>query len=314
MFRNSGSQAAPVAALLLLSLLWACGVLRADLLPGLVPDLLPRMERQAVPFALLAVVAGLIAVTQQAQWPRALSFRRNAILIGLGLFVAPAGLVSLADGLVPGMARVALFTLVPVFTLVFEPYVGGAFDRQSRSALLAALASIAGALCVFPVEIPASTEAGLALCALILAAACIAAANCKAVVLATQPAEKSTATTAPTAAIAGASAAIAFAAASAITEQPVWKWSTWEPELLWSAVVEAPALLLLFWLMRRMSATRMATRYVIAPLLAILIGAALMRSALAPRTWLGLVLMAGGAAYLLLAPAAEPESTGLSLH
>jgi drug/metabolite transporter (DMT)-like permease len=201
-----------------------------------------------------------------------------------------------------------------VFTLVFEPYFDSGFDRQSRSTLLAALMSIVGALCVFPVEIPASIEAGLALCAVILAAACIAAANCKAVVLATQPAEKSTATTAQMAAIAGAIAAIAFAVASAITERPVWKWNIWQPELLWSALVEAPALLLLFWLMRRMSATRMATRYVIAPLLAILIGAALMRSDLALRTWLGLALMAGGAAYLLLAPAAEPESTGLSLH
>jgi hypothetical protein len=112
MFRNSRPQATPVTALLLLSLLWACGVLRADLLPGLIPDLLPRMERQAVPFALLAVVAGLIAMAQSAQLPRGLPFLRNSILIGLGLFVAPAGLVSLADGWVPGMARAALFTLV----------------------------------------------------------------------------------------------------------------------------------------------------------------------------------------------------------
>jgi drug/metabolite transporter (DMT)-like permease len=206
---------------------------------------------------------------------------------------------------------------VPVFTLVFEPYVDGGFDRQTRGALLAALASVVGALCVFPVEFPGSAEAGLALCAVILAAACVAAANCKAVVMATEVAGKFPASAAAietTTAIAGATAAVAFAVANAVMERPIWKWETLAPELLWSAVVEVPALLLLFWLMSRMSATRTATRYVIAPLLAILIGATLMRSALVPRTWLGLLLMASGAAYLLLAPAEKTESTGLSLH
>jgi drug/metabolite transporter (DMT)-like permease len=259
---------------------------------------------------LLAVAAGLIAVARRAHWPRGLPFG-NSVLIGLGLFVAPAGLVFLADGWVPGLARTALFTLVPVFTLVFEPYAGGGLDRQSHGALLAALASVAGALRVFPVALPASSEAALALCAVILAAACVAAANCKAVVVATELVSKSTSAMA---AIAGATAAVAFAAVSAVMERPIWNWETLAPELLWSAVVEVPALLLLFWLMSRMSATRMATRYVIAPLLAILIGATLMRSALVPRTWLGLLSMAGGAAYLLLAPAAKAESIGLSLH
>ena len=83
------------------------------------------------------------------------------------------------------------------------------------------------------------------------------------------------------------------------------------PELLWSIAIEVPALFLLFWLMPRMSAARMATRYVIAPLLAILVGAGLMRAALVPRTWLGLMLMAAGAVYLLFAPDEKPEELSL---
>jgi drug/metabolite transporter (DMT)-like permease len=330
MLRNARPHATSVAALLLLSLLWACGALRTDLLPGLVPDLLPHMERQAVPFALLAVVAGVIALSRRTPRPNEQLFR-NAVLIGMGLFVVPGWLVSLADGWMPGLARTALFTLIPVFTLVFEPYVGigvgvgpgiGAGieagigpgiepDRQSPGALLAALTAVLGALCVFPIGIPGSLEAGLELCAVILAAACVAVTNCKAAVVVAELAADSTAALA---AIAGATAATGFAAASMVTEQPVWKWRALAPELLWSLAVEVPALLLLFWLMRRMSATHLATRYLIAPLLALLVGVAMIRPVLMLRTWLGLALMAAGAAYLLLAPQRQTESTGLSLR
>jgi hypothetical protein len=48
--------------------------------------------------------------------------------------------------------------------------------------------------------------------------------------------------------------------------------------------------------------------------MAITLGAVLIRAVLAWRTWLGLLLMAAGAGYLLLAPKSEPESTGLSLN
>jgi len=280
-------NAAPVLGLLLLSLLWALNALRADLLPNLVPGLMPRLERQAIPFVLLAVVAGLSAMVRRAQWPRGRQFWIS-VLIGLGLFVIPAGLLYTADRSVNGFARTALFTLVPVFTLVFGPYIGSTSGLQSRGGLLAALAGVAGALRVFPVEMPETVEAGWRSCAVILAAACVAA-------------------------IAGAAATVALAGASACTERAMWHWDALLPELLWSAVVELPALLLLFWLMRRISAERMATRFLIAPLMAILIGAVLLRSTLTWRTSLGLLVMAA-AGYLLLSQEAENEPTGLSLR
>ena len=280
------------------------------MLPGLIPNPLPHLQRQAVPFALLTLVASSVAAVRREQWPRGRQLR-NAIVIGLGLFVAPVALVSLAEGWVPSLARAALFTLTPVFALVFEPYIGSGRVSQSRMGLMAALGSVAGALFIFPVDIPVSIEASGGLCAVILATACVAGANCKAVAVSQESSGHSVATQA---AIAAATAAITLAAMSIVMElmeRPVWKWDMLGPELLWSMAIEVPALFLLFWLMPRMSAPRMATRYVIAPLLAILVGAGLMRAALVPRTWLGLLLMAAGAVYLLFAPDAKQEELSL---
>jgi drug/metabolite transporter (DMT)-like permease len=80
--------------------------------------------------------------------------------------------------------------------------------------------------------------------------------------------------------------------------------------------VQLPSLLLLFWLMRRTSATAMATRYVLAPLIAILVDMGIAPPIVGARTWLGLLLIAGGAGALLLAPPAPPDddSPPLSLY
>jgi len=68
---------------------------------------------------------------------------------------------------------------------------------------------------------------------------------------------------------AAASASVGLLAASAIVEHQ--QWQSIRPDLLsaaWLAAVEVPALWLLFWLMRHMSATRMTTRFLLAPLIA----------------------------------------------
>lgn len=307
---NSSARAASIAGLLSLSLLWAVGMLRADLLPGLIADPLPYLQEQAISFALLTILTSLAALLRREQWP-CKRLLWDSTLVGLGLFVIPLALITLANGWVPGLTQAALFTLTPVFALIFEPYLSPGTATQSRGGLIAALASVAGALCVFPVGIPTSIEATGGLCAVILATACVAAANCKAVATAKEFSGRSAATQT---AIAAATAMVALAVASAVMERTLWKWDALGPELLWSTLIEVPGLLLLFWLLRRISAARMTTRYVLAPLLAILAGAGLMRAALVPRTWLGLSLMTAGAAYLLLAPEAEAKLEGLSLR
>ena len=307
--RGSAGRSA-VAGLLVLCFLGSLGSLRTDLLPNVTPNLLPPLERQVVPFGLLALASTLFAWVRGTEWPRGRQVL-DWVLVGLGLFVVPALLIAFSKVWVTDLTRVALFSLAPVFAVVLEPYIGSGNGKQARGGLLATLVAVGGTLCIFPVDLPHSIMAGSAFCAVILAAVCVTAANCRAVMTATESAGNSSM---PMAAIAGATAAVGLAAASALTERGSWKWVGLTPELAWTAAVELPALLLLFWLMRRMSAVRMMTRFLLAPLIAILIGMALLRPTVGLRTWIGLLLVAAGAGWLVFAREDEPEASTLPLQ
>lgn len=338
--KDGRTLAAPIAALLALSLLWACAALRVDLLSGLLPGLLettPYLERQVLPLVLLSIAAAAIAIARGANWRRLISgssvpgssitrsLPRASVWIGLGLFTVPAMLVSFSDTWISGLARTALFTLAPVFAVVFEPYLGLSSSSSSsssssaprqRAGLLAALSAVAGSLLVFPGAIPNSLQSAGALITVIAAAASVAAANCHGAAKASSLGRDAAGQLAAMAAMAGATGALTLAAASVLLEHPVWRWSALAPELFWSAAIELPALLLLFWLMPRLSAPRMATRYVWAPLLALLSGVVLEHAgrAVQPRTWLGLILMAAGAGWMLFAPREEASLSILPLE
>lgn len=298
---------------LLLCLLWAFGPLRTVVAPVASPGELPYFERQALPLALLAVIACAFLMVRRARWPRGRRLIEMS-LTGICMFVLPGILLQYSSNWVPPPARTALLTLVPVFTVVLEPYI----DQQdpsprNQNCLLAALTGVAGALCVFPIAIPSSTEAVGGFAAAILAAVSIAAGKCKAVALVKLIKDE------PSlfpgfVAVATTTSAISLFAASLAVERPVWDPAQLTPELFWSAGIELPALLLLFWLMRQMSAVRMTVRFVLAPLIAITTGAALIRSPLAGRTWAGLALMAAACGFLLLAPEENMQPKGLSLH
>ncbi len=91
-----------------------------------------------------------------------------------------------------------------------------------------------------------------------------------------------------------------------LTEHPLW--SVGGAEVAWMVTMTLPSLLL-FWLMRRMNAAAMTTRYVVAPLIANLIGLALLRPTVSLRAGLGLALIAAGAGWLLFARAGKQENT-----
>jgi hypothetical protein len=115
------------------------------------------------------------------------------------------------------------------------------------------------------------------------------------------------------AAIAGATAAVVLAIACAFTENAPSPPAALLPELAHAAAVDLPGLLLLFWLMRRISAARMMTRFVLAPLFTILIALVLAPAQIGLRGATGLLLIAAGAAWLVFAPAEEPNTGSLSL-
>ena len=304
------TKAAPVGGLLLLCFLWACASLRSDLLPGSLPVARSApLASEALSLALFAVIAAVAASTRKAPWPRGRTLGAT-VLAGLGLFALPSVLIEIANGSIDDASRVALFSLAPVLAVVLEPYLGSASTAQQRGALAAALIAVFGTLLVFPLDVPLnvprSGAVAFAFCAILAAVVSVAAANCLLVRLAC---EQSAASLFSLASVATGTGAIALAVSSAVHEQHTWSAPGLDP---WKGL-DLLALVLLFWLMRRMTAVRMTTRFLIAPLLANLIGLAFFRPGVQGQGWVGLLLIAAGSGWLLLGPADEPEQTSSSL-
>jgi drug/metabolite transporter (DMT)-like permease len=300
----------PASALLVLSLLWAAGSLRADLLSDSATSALPPLEGAAIPLALLAVAAALIAFVRRAPWPHGNQLL-PAVSIAFGLFVAPAWLLRLAQNSVPSLMRVALFSLVPVFAVVLEPHLDPELPHASFG-LAASLTAVLGMLLVFPLDLPGSLTAAAAQGALVVAAVLIAASNCLAVRVArAQPAGSLASFTA----IVAAFAAAALLLSSLIDRGSRFRTPEHASALLWPLLIDLPALALLFWLFRRLSAVRMTTRFLFAPLLATLVSALILAPHISLSDACGLLLLAASAAWLLLAPndPAAPDASELHL-
>jgi len=292
--------------LLLLSALWALGTLRTELFPRFGSDTVSHALGQAVLFSIFAVMAACIAVVRRVEFPRGRSAWACAG-VGLGLFLFPAALLAWAQGELSTFDRVAVFSLTPVFAAVLEPYLQGSTPSRAKAALGASLTAITGVLFLFPLSIPGSLRAGTALFALLTASFGIATANCVAVRLAVRVAERSIL---PMAALAAGVTAICFAAAATFNPHAAWRSSS----LLGLLVIDLPALFLLFWLMPRLAASRMTARFLLAPLMTLVLGMALEAPSVPVRAWLGTLLLGGGAGWLVFAPAERPELEGLELR
>jgi drug/metabolite transporter (DMT)-like permease len=300
----------PVTVLLLLCFLWSLGSIRSDLMPGVFAADLPPFEREALHLGVLAAVGWLLAAVLGAKWPKGRQIW-DAVLIGLGLFVVPALLGEASKGEIPDLTRVALYSLTPVFAVAFEPYLGRLTESQAKGGLLAALGCVIGTLGVFPLVIPRTWQGVAGFFAIVLAVACVAATNCLAVRTISEMPLKSGS---PVAAIAGATSAAILAAASLVSEHPTWGHPVVGLEIAWTTAVELPELLLLFWLMRRMSAVRMTTRFVVTPLIVNVVGFIVLRPSMRVRAGLGILLLALSTGWLLSAREEEGEATGLPLN
>lgn len=298
--RQKGSS---IAALLLLCLIWASASLRADLLPGSIPGIsIPPLVREATLLMLFAVLAGATALIRKAPWPQGKMWA-IAALVGLGLFAVPVLLIQFGKEWVDDSTRVVLFSLTPVFAVLFEPYVASDSGPEQRSGFAAALVAVVGTLLVFPIELPHSVASALAFGGLLAAAASIAAANC----LGVRSSQLNNGFS--FAAIASGVAAVCLGVVATVFRRSA---ASAVPLDAW-AIPDLCALVLLFWLMPRMTATKMTTRFLIAPLLANLVGLAFLRPHVQLQAWFGLLLIATASVRLLLKPSDESEVTGSSL-
>ena len=115
------------------------------------------------------------------------------------------------------------------------------------------------------------------------------------------------------AALAGGASAIYFAVIAAVTRPIAWDSSSLQIYLLRLFLVDIPGLFLLFWIMGRLSASRMTARFLLAPLFALLAGLALEQTLPPLRALLGIVLLAGGSGWLVFAPAESEVEKLISL-
>lgn len=299
----------PIAGLLLLSVLWAFAWLLPDLFPASGGRRISVPMGETIFFVVMAALSSFVAVARRREFSKGRSFWAWCA-IGIALFVMPAIAAAFARDWISDFDQVGIFCLTPIFAAVLEPYLTDNPTRTGKAALAGGLVAFAGVLCLFPIDVPGSFRAAAALAVCLVAAFGIAAANCLAVRLASVTAGESML---PAAAQAAGASAICFAAITAVSREASWAsvaLSVYLPRLV---LIDIPAFLLLFWLMSRMGATRMSTRFLLAPLFASLVSLALEATLPPSRALIGLALLTGGAGWLIFAPVEDQRDELISL-
>ena len=299
---------APLVVLLLLCLLGSLGPLHNEFGPAVVHPAVRPWLLPAWPFFLAAILAAAFTVLLRIPWPSARYFH-STILIGIGLFVLPSLTLLCVKTRIDPFTQVTLLALTPVFTVVFQPYFAPS-SSVPRHALAAAIAAAAGLQLVFPFQLPGTIAAFTAWLALLLAVVVMAAAYCSATHLASQLPLSSAA---PLAAIACAACTVALLLAGVVEHAFGVTLAAPPIGVLWLVLVDTPSILLLFWLLPRISASRITACFILSPLFSTLASIALMRPSLTLRDGLGLTLAGAGSVWLLLAPVSGPDATSSSL-
>ena len=303
-----GQKWLPIGGLLLLSLLWAVGWVRADLSPGATAASgLGPLLSEAVLLGVFAVLAAIGGAIVKKPWPGGAECGR-AVLAGVGLFVVPALLNLFTKERIEDTSRVALFSLTPLFAVLFEPHLEADDGKNAlRGGMQAALAAVAGTFLVFPVELPRSYASAFAMLGVVMAAGAVAAANCVGV----NTVQRRKFWPLTFASVSAGSASLLLGIAGLIHHDHVRSGAAFDA---W-AMLDLLALALLFWLMQRMSAAKMTTRFLIAPLLANLMSLALLRPHVGIQSWIGLALIATASGWMLFAPEdAAASVTSLRIH
>lgn len=258
---------------------------------------------------LAALLATTYTLLRRQEWLPA-SRVCAAVFIGIGLFVVPTVALSFVQSWIDPFTQVILLALTPVFAVVLEPHIAPSSALPSH-ALVSAIGAASGLLLIFPFQLPRTTAAAVAWIVLLLAVATVAASYCHASNLAAQLRQGPIA---PLAAITSAASALAFLFIGILAQTFRLPLGAARAPLLWSILIDAPSLLLLFWLLPRLSASRIAARLVVSPLFSSLIALLLLHPAVTTRDIAGLLLAAAGSVWLLLAPTAELDAPVSPLH
>ena len=213
------------------------------------------------------------------------------------MFGLPEVLFAAAGGHVASMTELLVFLLVPVVVIfaVAQRSTGFGVEQNPLRMMVPALAGLGGAAFLIPFTRPATT-AGFVWLAAMIGGAVLAG------VAAVQLHESLRDVDVVRA------GAVIFGAAGLLmaafcwldwTGAPMWDARALAGEALRGLTIEAAILLLTVWLLRQMAPVRFSARFLLLPLVTIVESYLVLRPATMWTTWVGIALLAAGAAGLL---------------
>jgi drug/metabolite transporter (DMT)-like permease len=223
----------------------------------------------------------------------------SILLLGMPAIVSEWARDGLSD-----ITQAALFALVPFLVVVVamgrEPIAGE--DLGVRRFFVPALAGFGGVLLLLPFSFPVSLR-GRIMWGVLLVAIILVGFASEWIYRLLRGFEMMEAFS-----IVCLSNAVFLAACSFSNLPSAESWSGASSLISLSSLCYLLELLLLVWLFREMPPVRLAARFLVVPLLVILEGLVILRPALTVRMAAGLILLAGGAGYLLLSKIRDTDA------
>lgn len=223
--------------------------------------------------------------------------------VGVMLFGVTGMLVAWAGRYVPGTSGTVVFGLVPAVTVLVVAWE----EEEARRFLGPGIVALGGLLLVVPFEVPGFAMGRVAVGVLCLAVVLTAVSG----VWMWQLLRNFDGLQAV--AIVGLANSVFLLGVGIFDDAFRLGWGGWSVESGLSGALEVTQVLLLIWLLGRMSPVRLAGRYLLIPLLTVVEGYFLMKPELTFRMGSGILILAGGAAWLLFRGWGE-EASSLSLH
>ncbi len=266
----------------------------SGLLPAGANDGPSPMAKQSYFFGALGLIS--MPISYRRLWlrlPESKWVLLRLAAVSVMLLGVPAVVSEWAQGGVPDVSQTALFALVPFVVVVvamgLEPVAGEEF--AVRRFFAPALAGFGGALFLLSFNFPVSTRGRTMFGVLLLAVVVVGFASAWIYRLLRGFGMMEAL------AVVGLSNALFLAVCSVFSGG---SWSGVSSLISISSLCYLLELVLLVWLLRELSPVRLAARYLVVPLLAVLEGVAILRPAFTVRMGAGLVLLIGGAGYILL--------------
>jgi hypothetical protein len=277
-------------------------------IPEMMGEGLPPLERQGVLFGVIGLCALVVAVRRVRLQSVGKVYVRVA-LAAVGIFGVSDVVAEYSRRSVPSYSRSALYAMVPVVVVmaVAASVTGGSEERGARRLLVPALAGLGGLLLLLPLQFSGTVLGWLMLSFVCVAVVLTGLASVWMYRLLRE------CDLAMAIAVAGLANATFLLVWSGIREEMVWRWSGLASVVSLASLVDIVEVLLILWLFGKMLPTRFAARYLMIPLLTVLEGLILERPEVTVRIACGTLLLAAGAGLLLLLKVGE-EETVLSLR